>query len=297
MASQDTLRYIQQVTSRGMGHPSLSKAEIDRLSDAWEGSLKDQPLAAQLVPARIVTVLEVFFRDWVERLIDHGPPYLERAAALKLDLKFDYALANNLRGGIVTLGQLVAHTIPTSRLESIKAAFDTLVADDIFVRVSQVSKRWDVEVLGKSPDPIIPNMDQLKRDLFKLFEVRHILVHELPKEPAASLEDVSSFLRSLHGKFPLTQRAMNAAAAEGNEVALEELSNVCSEIAKQYGSYGSELAAVQETWDQFRNADAEWRSREAHGGSMQPMLYSMASEGLARARTKELKEWLAKGGL
>src|SRR5262245_45811283 len=132
MGSQDTLRYIQQVTSRAMGHPSLSKAEIDLLGDAWEGTLKDQPLAAQLVPARIFTVLEVFFRDWVEQLVDHGPPYLERAAALRLDLKFDYALASNLRGGVVTLGQLVAHTISTSRLESIKAAFDTLVADDIF---------------------------------------------------------------------------------------------------------------------------------------------------------------------
>jgi uncharacterized protein YecT (DUF1311 family) len=310
MGSQDTLRYIRQVTGRAMGHPSLSKTEIDRLDDAWKGSLKDQPVAAELVPARIVTVLEVFFRDWVEQLVDHGPPYLERAATLRLDLKFDFALASNLRGGTITLGQLVAHSISTSRLESIKAALDTLVADDLFIRVSQVSKRWDVEVLGNPPNPIIRDMDQLKRNLFLLFELRHILVHELPKEPVVSIQDVTSFLRSaslfmeatdeflselLHGKYPLTQRAMNAAAAEGNKVALEELSNVCSEIAKQYGSYGSDLAAVQEKWNQFRNADAEWQSREAEGGSMQPMLYSMASEALARARTKELKEWLTRG--
>src|SRR6516165_7732122 len=110
MGSQDTLRYIRQVTGRAMGHPSLSKTEIDRLDDAWKGSLKDQPVAAELVPARIVTVLEVFFRDWVEQLVDHGPPYLERAATLRLDLKFDFALASNLRGGTITLGQLVAHS-------------------------------------------------------------------------------------------------------------------------------------------------------------------------------------------
>lgn len=310
MGTQDTLSYIQQVKGRARGHPSQSKTEMDRIIDAWAGSLSKVPLGVELVPARIVTILEVFVRDWIERLIDYGSPYVERAATLKLDLKFDWTLTNSVRGGVVTLGQLVAHTISTSRLETIKAAIDALISDDLFVRVSQTTNRWEVEVMGAPSNPIIGDMNALKRDLFKLFETRHILVHELPKKPTISAGDVDVFLQStklfieatdeflselLFGKYPLTQRAMNVAAAEGNEAALEQLSEVRSEIENEYGAWGSDLSTVQEKWNQFRDADAEWQSREAEGGSMQPMLYSMASEAHAKARTKELRNWLERG--
>ncbi|MFB6419235.1 MULTISPECIES: lysozyme inhibitor LprI family protein [Bradyrhizobium] len=309
MRSQDTLSYIKQVKGRAMGHPSLSKIEIDRLSDAWTG-LKERPLATELVPVRIVTILEVFVRDWVEQIIDQGFPYVERAATLKLDLKFDWTLTSNVRLGTVTLGQLVAHNISTSRLETIKSALDTLISDDLFARISLVVNRWEVEVMGSPPIPIIADNDKLRRDLFRLFEVRHILVHELPKGPIVSSDDVESFLQSaklfveatdeflselLWGKYPLTQRDMNATAAERNKSALEDLAKVCSEIESEYEEWGSDLWTVQKQWNQFREADAEWQSREAEGGSMQSMLYSMASEAHAKARTKELRDWLNRG--
>jgi hypothetical protein len=96
--SQATLQNILHVRSRALGHPSLSKTKINDLANAWKSTLSTQPLAEELVPARIVTILEVFVRDWVEQLVDHGSSFFERAAKLKLDLTFDYNLVSNLRG-------------------------------------------------------------------------------------------------------------------------------------------------------------------------------------------------------
>ncbi|WP_315742218.1 lysozyme inhibitor LprI family protein [Bradyrhizobium sp. SZCCHNR1075] len=309
MSTQNTLHNILQVRSRGRARHVI-KLAIDDLSREWTKTLHQQPLVDELVPARIVTLLEVFARGWIEQLVDHGSPFLERAAELKLDLKFDYKLAAILHGGTITLGQLVAHTISTSRLEAIKSIFDKLIDDDIFNCLARISNRWDVEVLGKPPVPIIPDIDRLKRDLFKLFEVRNILVHELPKTKPISADDVNTFLQSatlfieateeylsqlLHGQYPLTQRAMNEEAIARSDEALLDLLDLCVQIAKDYGAWGAELAAVQAKWNEFRLAEAEWRSNEVRGGSMQPMLFALASEELARSRIKDLREWVERG--
>jgi hypothetical protein len=42
---------------------------------------QDQQLLDELIPARIVTLLEVFVRTWIEDLVDKGAPYVERAAS------------------------------------------------------------------------------------------------------------------------------------------------------------------------------------------------------------------------
>jgi hypothetical protein len=72
----------------------------------------------------------------------------------------------------VTLGQLVAHTITRSRLERVKSALDVTIDGDVLVCLSKVVNRWEVEVLGNFAVPIISDIDELKRDLFSLFDVR-----------------------------------------------------------------------------------------------------------------------------
>lgn len=69
---------------------------------------EDQQLLDELIPARIVTLLEVFVRTWIEELIDKGAPYVERAASLKAEIKYDFAIARSLHGGLVAMGQLPA---------------------------------------------------------------------------------------------------------------------------------------------------------------------------------------------
>ena len=118
MATRDRISEIIEMRKREGRHPaSPSKFDLDRLSAIWRERLKGVEFTDVLVPIRIVTILEVFVRAWIEKLVDQGAPYVERAAKLNIGLKYDFAIASSLHGGLVTLGQLIAHSVSISRLE------------------------------------------------------------------------------------------------------------------------------------------------------------------------------------
>jgi Lysozyme inhibitor LprI len=309
MAPRDRISEIVEIRKREGRHPaSPSKYDLDRLSDVWKQKLKGVDFTDELIPIRIVTILEVSVRGWIEHLVDHGAPYVERAAKLNIDLKFDFAIASSLHGGVVTLGQLIAHSVSISRLESVVNVLGTLLDENLFASISTVHDRWAVEVEGKPDRPIIDDIKQLKRTLFRLFEVRHVLVHEMPRAKPHTVDEVDDFLRSatlfiqavdemldtkLHGKSPLTQGAMNRDAAARGDAAMEELTALCEQIAREYGS--TTIHNVQTAWNVFQAAEAKRQSDVYLGGSMQPMIYSAAVESLTRTRIDELKRWIEEG--
>ena len=48
--------------------------DVGRLREAWANCTGSKELFASLLPARLVTLIEVFCRYWVQKLIEHGPP-------------------------------------------------------------------------------------------------------------------------------------------------------------------------------------------------------------------------------
>jgi Lysozyme inhibitor LprI len=267
-----------------------SKYDLEELKRVWNNQLKGVDPVDELVPIRIVTLLEVFLRYWIEALIDHGAPYVERASNLKLDLKYDFAIARSLQGGSVTLGQLIAHSVSLSRVDALSSVLQTLLDQDIFAAISETRDRWKVKHEGDSVGPIISDITWLRRTLVRLFEVRHILVHELPENKPHELNDVAEFLDAaalfvdavgeefatrLYGDYPMTQSEMNRDAAARHEVAMTELEELCREIAIETAS--DEIYKVQQAWLTFKEAEAERQTQRHLGGSIRPMLYSLGA--------------------
>jgi hypothetical protein len=86
--------------------------DIMRLRDAWASSTDPKELFASLLPARVVTLIEVFCRYWVQKLIDQGAPYDERAIDLKINIKYDLPLIRSLHGQTISLGFLISNNVP-----------------------------------------------------------------------------------------------------------------------------------------------------------------------------------------
>jgi hypothetical protein len=146
-----------------------SKSDLNQLKDVWERQLKDVAPTDELIPIRIVTFLEVFFRHWIEALIDKGAPYVERASKLKIDLKYDFAIASSLQGGSVSLGQLIAHSASLSRVESFSSIFGTLLDINYFDAISKTRDRWKV----RHEPEVGPIIDDISRVLKNLKVCRH----------------------------------------------------------------------------------------------------------------------------
>jgi hypothetical protein len=88
--------------------------DVEKLKAAWEDLSDRKELIGSLLPARLVTLLEVFCRYWVQKLIDSGPPYVERAVELKADVRYDLTLVRSLHGQTISLGlaSLPSHPSP-----------------------------------------------------------------------------------------------------------------------------------------------------------------------------------------
>jgi len=267
----------------------------------WTGP---KELIANLLPARIVTLVEVFCRYWIQKLIDHGPPYVERAASLKVDVKYDLQLVHSLQGQTVTLGFLISNSVPLSSITSIAAIFSALIGQDFFNWLKVVRSREALEDDEDDGAPIIPDIDAVTRMLARLFEVRHILVHEFPEAQPVSFDEIdrmiaaaSTFLNAadegftqlIYGRYPISQQAMNRTAREESEAVDRELENLTNAVA---AADERDIFEVQKAWRAFAESEAERQAKIWGGGSMRPLIYYTALKQLSDDRLKQLRSWL-----
>ena len=302
--ARDKLAEIAGVRMRGkgLGH-SRGMSEITALVDGWNGAAFRVP--HQFIVIRLVTILEVFTRDWASRIIDAGDPYATRGADLvKGTLKIDFALARALVGKEVSFGELVSHELPVNGIGDIDRVFSRLMDTQLFDHLQGVVDRWAVKVGAKPSAPIMRDPDKVRTDLAGLFEQRHIFVHELPDQQDVEARTLDAYILStsqfvnaadeafntlLYGDYPLTQAEMNEAAAADAAKVNDELVTILATLDPD--GKDDDLRASQAAWEAYRDRQAEYRSginRPGHG-SIAPLLYSSEVEKLTYERVQLLK--------
>lgn len=308
MAGRDRAAEIAEVRSRARSREAQAGYEVGRLGDDWAAGKGPLAGAPDFVVIRLVTLLEVFMRSRLAELIDSGAPYLERAQSLigGSGLKIDFPLAAAISGKKISLGELVAHSIPCSSLGDFVNSFSKLFDHDLFDRIREIHDRVAVELHGATRRPIIENVDALREILVRLFECRHILVHELPDAAPYKPSDVDSFVAMtdqllgatsgyvdwlLHGDYPLTQSDMNAEAGEAAAAADKELGELVQRVREE--TKREDFDKAQGAWEAYRAAEADFRTDWESGGSIRPLLYAAAMEELTRERIRELEAFLA----
>jgi uncharacterized protein YecT (DUF1311 family) len=303
MARRDRLRELIEIKQRTgrWGGSRLGPTHIKELAEAWSNCTCSRELFAGLLPARIVTLIEVFSRRWIEDLIDRGSPFVERAADLKTDIKYDLALVRSLQGQTISLGLIFSHSVPLSQLESIASVFSTLLQRDFFELLQNVRPR-SFEDEGDSAPPIVTDIGRLKRILARTFEVRHILVHELPEAHPFGVAEIDEmiaaadtfltaaddvFFQLHHGTYQLTQQASNNIAHDESKATDERLEPIVAEVAARMGS--DKIHTVQQAWRAFAEAEANREAELYDGGSMQPSIYYSVLTALSRDRIRQLQ--------
>jgi hypothetical protein len=101
---------------------------LSELQKRWEVSASDPNATPDFFVIRTVTFLEVLARAWIAQLVDYGPPYVENAIPLaKNHLKFDFELVRAIQGRTITLGDIVAHSVPVNSFPQLIGHFGTLI--------------------------------------------------------------------------------------------------------------------------------------------------------------------------
>jgi uncharacterized protein YecT (DUF1311 family) len=256
-------------------------------------------------PVALVAVTEGYFRMTCQEIVDAGEPYLTNSERLASSFRLDYSVLRALHGKSVSIGELVAHSIPLSRLDHVDSALSSLLGFSFLDRLRTVTDRWAHEVRGEPAAPMLPSPNETYRLVARAFELRHIVCHEIAsaysiehEEVAAGFEACLSFLRAsdelvsetLRPGSPLTQAEMNAAA--GQSLYESELKLESAVVELRAKLEGEELAAfdrAQQQWRAYCAALADFEAFEVSGGTMWPTVHAGAAEAEVKRRTAEIQ--------
>jgi uncharacterized protein YecT (DUF1311 family) len=310
MSHRDRIDEIEESKKRNSKWHGLVSFDIQSLKTQFEQNPRDGYTDFYLI--RCVTFLEVFTRSNIAALVDHTKEYTDRAVELARNFKMDFAVAQGIQGRAVTLGDIVAHSVPVNQFEQIVSHFETLLGKKLRPLLIEAYDRVDVEILHKPKTPIIEDYDQMCGRLTRLFEVRHIICHELPAQPVytddevvkfmsvaisfvKAMEEVISFER--FGLTPLTQSEMNVQAYEQSQAASRELDKVLQKVRGSIGETNMALMPQvvkltgleafndsQDKWKQFADADAESAAYLYQGGTIWPTIYARHLTSLTEFR-------------
>ncbi len=257
-----------------------------------------------------MTTLEVFLRGVVSELVNGKGEYFERGEKLAKGAKIDLTFAAHVDRRELTIGDFVAHCVSLNSVAAVLSALDTLLGD-FTAKLKVAHARWSEDAEAWPLPPIIDNYDMMVASLVRLYEIRHVLAHELPQAPVLDPEEVPHLLtaakmfitatdwvvvEALHGAVPRTQTAMNLHA--GNDLHQEEarLAETLNEVTELVGINADALHAVQNGWAEWADAQAALVASQVEGGSMYPMMWASEKLTLTRERRDQLirlkSEWL-----
>lgn len=268
-------------------------------------------------------MLEVFTRTNIAELIDHGTEYANRAIGFSKNLKMDFALVRSIQGRAITLGDIVAYSVPVNSFTQIITHFETLIGKPLRPLLVSAVDRWATKINKEPCEPIIGDFDLLIRSLGKLFEVRHILCHETPRKSVYTVAEVDKFLdeairftKALEevltferfGLVPLTQTDMNIAAGESLRKKQDELKQLLYEIRATLKTSDDKplpgaaaiadgnslhcLDDAEEKWLLYRNAHCDFATHLYRGGTIRPTLWAGEASRMTEIRIGELRSWL-----
>ncbi|MDR3576836.1 MAG: hypothetical protein P4L50_23470 [Anaerolineaceae bacterium] len=292
-------------SSRG-GHEHY---EVMNLERAWQKLDKDQRWSfSRYIPIRLITLTEVCFKSNVKQLIDFDSEHKKRGLLYiaKIPSKQIAEILFHVDQDSFTLGDIVSSTITCSSIEDIISTMNSIYGENFKSDVCNSRERW-LEDKGVYKQPFIENFNVTIGFIARLFKIRHILVHEEPKEKPYSEDEFESFFEHVKfftqalswlvtfeqfGAVPRTQSAMNT-------VSWERASETLKILSEKYGEPAEIPEALKtfnqhDVWKYFVHLAADARSGLSLGrpfaGSISPLLYASEVARLNEWRIMDLEK-------
>ncbi len=279
--------------------------EISNLRRLWEEKGEVSIDFADFIPMKLVTIIEVFIREIVRELVDYGQPYIDRAEKLTKGSRIDFIFASHVHSRKLSIGDIVAHSISVNNPTQLISYFVTLIPDYV-QRLKTSHTRWSEDRASWPLTPIIANYEITIAALARLFEIRHVVTHELPQEKSYNVAEIegliaasSDFLEATdwivvhltRGELPRTQTEMNFHAGSELENLTLQMDSLLDRVRAKGEVNVDHLARSQEAWNVFAEREADLHASLVEGGSLYPTIWASAKADVTRQRIKDLTWW------
>ncbi|MGH9515401.1 MAG: hypothetical protein ACRD3P_06950 [Terriglobales bacterium] len=113
MSRQDRAEQILEIKNRNLRGHGFQSYALEKLKYEWL-NVQDKTSTPDFYVIRAVTLIEVFVRRNLASLSDHSAQYTDRAVDLSKHFKMDFDLVRNIQGRAITLGDIIAHSVPVN---------------------------------------------------------------------------------------------------------------------------------------------------------------------------------------
>lgn len=324
MSNRDRTQEILEVKRRNARWSQFGSHGLEVLRQQWSKNRQSEACTPDFYVIRTVTLLEVLTRRNLAALIDHSRGFTDRAIELAKHVRIDFSLVREVQGRTITLGDILAHSVPVNSFGQIVECFETVLGKPLRPLIQTVVDRWDVEVMRKPRRPIVGDYDAMARCVGRLFDVRHILCHEAPRKAVYDVKEVDEFLEKAiwftealnhiltfekFGNVPLCQADMNIAAGKELKATEDKMGRLLSQIEAKVrdtdatlvnlklpgpdsGSWLDRARDAQTKWLAYRDAQCEFQTHLNRGGTIRPLLWAREADRITRARIADLESWL-----
>ncbi|PBQ34027.1 hypothetical protein CNR22_20340 [Sphingobacteriaceae bacterium] len=160
----------------------------------------DTPVHKELikyVPVNLVGSMESFLRSTCAKLINHDEKYLNNAKDL-LKSNLDWELMRQIQKREFTLGELISHQLSFSNFDQIATNFKTILGTN-FIKTLQEFDPTPYFIKPYFSDKI-KSFNSISKHIFSdlndLFEIRHIVCHEMASTMELDLKKVTRIVTS-----------------------------------------------------------------------------------------------------
>ena len=255
-------------------------------------------------PVAMVACFEAYFKLAIAEIIDRRSDLKKNAvSSFAKNIKIDIEALSKMNDVGISIGELVAHNLQYSSFEKIEEQMSIVLASSFKEKISTVHNRYLVEVHGAQIVPIVEDVDKAWESVRRIFELRHIICHELANqeifdnnEIIEAFTDCVQVLNAvdeivgnvLEPNYPLTQIEINEQSVKDLELKSDELQSLKESILKLLEQKDIEqFMKADESWTDYAFQWAEFESRYYEGGSIHFSvrnftLIEMYSEHLAR---------------
>jgi hypothetical protein len=234
--------------------------QIEELQRSFEWAVKEGNYDGELlkyIPVGLIATLEVFFRGVIGQFIDFGLPYSESVSKLET-IRFDADYMVAIPQKRVSVGEFVSHQLKVNNLGSVIKHLTVLLGRDFWNSLKEV-------VDSESKELILKNPDAANQNISKMFEMRHIIAHEVNFYLRPQLSVVEEGLKSAldvvnaTGELAATLMDVPITLKERLDYSRSKLQLLQIELEKLTQKF-TELASARSEEEMFDSENKAWHS-------------------------------------
>lgn len=247
---------------------------------------------------KMVTFLELFFRDIIRRLIDFGSPYRDNISKIDnvkdfKDINFINAIVTNQ----LTIGLIVANVVKMSSVEHIYSCMDKLLGEDF----KSMIEKEEYKPVDQKSGLIMLNNGLIYSHISDIFLYRNKFVHEVlqEKDYEQIIKNIKDWYKSfevfvdatnhlINGKispeYYMTQTELNEFTSRKYEEIICKIDECINQICSKRLEFGENFQKTNLLWKDYIIEYAKIVASRYEGGTAYPYIFNNKLIDLATDR-------------